>query len=99
MAEAMIEAVGLRAGYGGTPILQGIDFSVARGEIVAIIGRNGVGKTTLMKCLMGLLPATAGEVKLREAFTGWLQRRYALALDPATQVLPVNGTREALFAL
>ena len=43
-------------------------------------------------------PATAGELRLREAFTGWIQRRYALTLDPATQVLPVNGSREALFA-
>ena len=43
-------------------------------------------------------PATAGELRLREAFTGWLARRYGLALDPATQVLPVNGSREALFA-
>jgi N-succinyldiaminopimelate aminotransferase len=43
-------------------------------------------------------PPTAGTPKLREAFTGWLQRRYGLALDPATQVLPVNGSREALFA-
>lgn len=44
-------------------------------------------------------PATAGELSLRQAMTGWLQRRYGLALDPATQVLPVNGSREALFAL
>ena len=43
-------------------------------------------------------PSTAGEPRLREAFTGWLQRRYGLALDPATQVLPINGSREALFA-
>ncbi|WP_213954846.1 MULTISPECIES: succinyldiaminopimelate transaminase [unclassified Variovorax] len=44
-------------------------------------------------------PATAGEPKLRKSFTDWLQTRYGLALDPATQVLPVNGSREALFAL
>ena len=44
-------------------------------------------------------PATAGEPALREAFAAWLQRRYGVALDPATQVLPVNGSREALFAL
>jgi N-succinyldiaminopimelate aminotransferase len=44
-------------------------------------------------------PATAGEPALRAAFTGWLSTRYGLALDPATQVLPVNGSREALFAL
>ena len=43
-------------------------------------------------------PVTAGELPLRQAFTGWLGRRYGLALDPATQALPVNGSREALFA-
>ncbi|MBT2324283.1 succinyldiaminopimelate transaminase [Variovorax paradoxus] len=48
---------------------------------------------------LAVYPATAGDLKLRQSFTGWLQRRYALALDPATQVLPVNGSREALFAL
>jgi len=44
-------------------------------------------------------PATAGEPALREAIAGWLQRRYGVQVDPATQVLPVNGSREALFAL
>lgn len=44
-------------------------------------------------------PATAGTPELRTAFTGWLKKRYGLALDPATQVLPINGSREALFAL
>jgi N-succinyldiaminopimelate aminotransferase len=43
-------------------------------------------------------PPTAGSLALREACTGWLQRRYGLALNPANQVLPVNGSREALFA-
>ena len=44
-------------------------------------------------------PATAGEPALREAFVQWLNRRYGVTLDAATQVLPVNGSREALFAL
>ncbi len=44
-------------------------------------------------------PPTAGEPALREAMAGWLQRRYGVTVNPATQVLPVNGTREALFAL
>lgn len=44
-------------------------------------------------------PATAGEPALRQAFTQWLKKRYALEVNPATQVLPVNGSREALFAL
>ena len=43
-------------------------------------------------------PATAGEPALREACAAWVQRRYGVALDAATQVLPVNGSREALFA-
>jgi branched-chain amino acid transport system ATP-binding protein len=62
-ADPLLEVEGLRAGYGQTPILQGVQFSVAKGEIAAIIGRNGVGKTTLMKCLIGLLPATAGVIR------------------------------------
>jgi urea transport system ATP-binding protein len=61
-AYPLLEVRGLRAGYGATPILQGVEFSVGKGDIVAIIGRNGVGKTTLMKCLIGLLPATAGTI-------------------------------------
>ena len=43
-------------------------------------------------------PATAGEPALRQAMAGWLQRRYGVRVDPVTQVLPVNGSREALFA-
>jgi urea transport system ATP-binding protein len=62
-AHPLLEVSDLRAGYGATPILQGVEFSVGKGEIVAIIGRNGVGKTTLMKCLIGLLPATAGTIR------------------------------------
>jgi N-succinyldiaminopimelate aminotransferase len=55
----------------------------------------------LMKALptLSAYPATLGEPALREAITGWVQRRYGVALNPATQVLPVNGSREALFAL
>lgn len=44
-------------------------------------------------------PPTAGTPAMREACAGWVQRRYGVTLDPATQVLPVNGSREALFAL
>ena len=55
----------------------------------------------LVEALPGLAryPATAGEPALREACAQWLQRRYGVMLNPATQVLPVNGSREALFAL
>ena len=55
----------------------------------------------LVNALPGLssYPATAGEPALREAFATWLQRRYGVSVDPFTQTLPVNGSREALFAL
>ncbi len=58
-------------------------------------------KDALTGSLAGLAsyPATAGEPALRAAMAAWVQRRYDVALDPATQVLPVNGSREALFAL
>ena len=57
-------------------------------------------KTALSSALSGLAtyPATAGEPKLREALAAWLQRRYNLSVDATTQVLPVNGSREGLFA-
>ena len=61
----------------------------------------GFIEQTLLSSLSGLAvyPATAGEPALRESAAGWVQRRYGVKLDAATQVLPVNGTREALFAL
>jgi len=60
--EALLSVAGLRGGYGGKPVLQGIDLAVGEGEIVAVIGRNGVGKTTLMKTLIGLLTPMAGTI-------------------------------------
>jgi len=58
-------------------------------------------EAALLANLKGLsnYPSTDGEPRLREAVAGWVQRRYGVTVDPATQVLPVNGSREALFAL
>ncbi|WIM10126.1 ABC transporter ATP-binding protein [Enhydrobacter sp.] len=61
----MLEVAGLSARYGATPVLRGIDLSVAQREVVAVIGRNGVGKTTTMRCLIGLLRASAGSIRYR----------------------------------
>jgi urea transport system ATP-binding protein len=58
----MLEIKSLSAGYGQSQVLHGIDLNVAPGEIVAVVGRNGMGKSTLMKALMGIIPATAGQV-------------------------------------
>lgn len=64
--DILLRVVGLHAGYGSTPILQGVDLQVERGEIVSLIGRNGVGKTTILRCLMGQLRVTAGQVDCLE---------------------------------
>ncbi len=58
-------------------------------------------KDALAGSMAGLAgyPPTAGEPKLRQTMADWLKRRYGLAVDPATQILPVNGSREALFSL
>ena len=63
----MLEVSELAAGYGRIPILGGVSFSVARGEFVGILGHNGMGKTTLLRALMGYIPVTAGRVELEDA--------------------------------
>ena len=66
-----LELSNLNAGYGGTPILRNVSFSVDDGEIVGIIGRNGVGKTTLLKSIMGLLDPESGSIQYNgEELTG-----------------------------
>jgi branched-chain amino acid transport system ATP-binding protein len=64
--DRILDVSELWAGYGATPILQGVTMSVARGEIVGVIGRNGVGKSTLMRCLIGLLQSWRGTISFME---------------------------------
>jgi branched-chain amino acid transport system ATP-binding protein len=59
----ILEVTELRSSYGATPILRGVSFAADKGEIIAIIGRNGVGKTTTMRCLIGLLRAAGGSIR------------------------------------
>jgi branched-chain amino acid transport system ATP-binding protein len=67
----MLEVKGLHAGYGALPILRGIDMRIEAGEVVAVLGGNGVGKTTLNNALCGLLAPSAGAVSfLGEAIAG-----------------------------
>jgi len=60
----MLELDAIGAGYGRAQVLYGLSLSVAPGEILCLFGRNGAGKTTAMKAIMGLLPLSAGEVRL-----------------------------------
>jgi branched-chain amino acid transport system ATP-binding protein len=59
----ILDVQGLRTGYGRIPILNGVGFSVNEGEFIGILGHNGMGKTTLLRALMGFLPATSGRVQ------------------------------------
>jgi len=63
MVEALLSVRGLTAGYGAIEVLRGLDIDVAPREIVAVLGSNGVGKTTLNKTLSGVLRARSGEIR------------------------------------
>jgi urea transport system ATP-binding protein len=58
----MFEVRNLSVAYGQSEVLHGIDLSVISGEIVALVGRNGMGKSTLMKSLIGVMPARSGQI-------------------------------------
>lgn len=63
-SDMLIDAKGLQTYYGASHILRGIDFQVARGETIGLMGRNGMGKTTLLKSLMGLVKPRGGTVHI-----------------------------------
>ena len=65
MSEALVETAGLHTYYGLSHVLHGIDFVVARGETVGLMGRNGMGKTTLLRTLLGLTPPRRGAVRIK----------------------------------
>jgi branched-chain amino acid transport system ATP-binding protein len=63
MADALLEVKALRAGYGETEVLRGVDLNVGSGEIVAVLGSNGVGKSTLNRTLSGIVRARTGAIR------------------------------------
>jgi branched-chain amino acid transport system ATP-binding protein len=67
MSEVLLEARGLHTYYGASHILHGIDFVVRAGECIGLMGRNGMGKSTLIRSMLGLAPARHGEVLVRGA--------------------------------
>ena len=71
----MLEIVALEAGYASARVLNGIGMSVATGEVVALLGRNGMGKTTLLRAVCGLRPprVTAGTIRFRDRDLGRLR--------------------------
>jgi urea ABC transporter ATP-binding protein UrtE len=63
---ALLDVRALDAGYGAIPVLRGITLSIGPGESVGILGHNGMGKTTLLRCLIGALKVTAGTVQFAD---------------------------------
>jgi branched-chain amino acid transport system ATP-binding protein len=60
--DLLLQIKDLRASYGAVEVLRGIDFTVARGEIVALLGTNGAGKSTILRCISGLMPVDEGQI-------------------------------------
>ncbi|MEI4472498.1 metal ABC transporter ATP-binding protein [Frigidibacter sp. MR17.24] len=86
---ALIRAEGLTVGHGGDPVLTGVDFTIAPGEIVTVIGPNGSGKSTLLRSLIGLVKPSAGRIERRAGLRiGYVPQK--LALDPT---LPMTVRR------
>lgn len=66
MSNALMTVKDLHSHYGMSHVLRGVSLEINSGETIALMGRNGMGKTTLIKCLLGLVPATSGDIKLRD---------------------------------
>jgi len=65
VSDALIHAHGIHTYYGASHILRGIDFTVGRGETIGLMGRNGMGKSTLLKSIMGIVPPRKGTVEIK----------------------------------
>jgi branched-chain amino acid transport system ATP-binding protein len=95
-AATLLEVKGLAAGYAGSTVLTGIDFHVHEGEAVALLGRNGVGKTTLLRALVGSLKLAEGEIAFAgERISGlkpYLINRRGVSLVPEGRRLFPNLT-------
>ncbi|WP_119169191.1 ABC transporter ATP-binding protein [Algihabitans albus] len=99
----MLEVTGLTASYGSSRVLFGLDFAVGAGEVATLLGRNGMGKTTSVRCLMGLLRPTGGSIRFEGAeLVGSPPHRAAragLGLVPeGRQIFPNLTVEENLIA-
>ncbi|HEY4037359.1 MAG TPA: ABC transporter ATP-binding protein [Burkholderiaceae bacterium] len=101
MAELLLEGRGLHCYYGSSHVLHGVDFRVARGETIALMGRNGMGKTTLLKTLLGLVKPRRGHLRVRgDEMTGEpayrIARRGIAYVPEGRGIFPDLSVRENL---
>jgi len=99
----MLEVSGLEAGYGDGRVLFGVDLAVMAGEVVTLLGRNGMGKTTTLAAVMGILPALGGAVRFEgvpiQHLPSYRIARLGLGLVPeGRQIFPNLTVRENLVA-
>jgi branched-chain amino acid transport system ATP-binding protein len=99
----MLSVEAIEAGYGGARVLKGVDFNLDRGEALALLGRNGMGKTTTVRALFGLLPIEAGRIVFDgQALNGrppYAIARLGLGLAPeGRQTFPTLTVEENLIA-
>ncbi len=98
-----LEASDICAGYGRIPILRGVSFCARQGEILGILGHNGMGKTTLMKTLVGAVRCTAGQIRLAgedvTALPTHLRARRGIGYVPqGREIFPSLSVRENILA-
>lgn len=96
MGEPVISLRGVRAELGSRPVLRGIDLTVGRGEVVALLGANGSGKSTAIRTVIGQVPVSAGEIELfgvpRRRFTDWRRVGYVPQRTTAAGGVPATIT-------
>jgi len=99
----MLSVEAIESGYGGTPVLRGVDFAIGEGEALALLGRNGMGKTTTVRTLFGLLPLRSGRITF-DGRTISGQRPYTIAraglglVPEGRQIFPTLTVEENLIA-
>ncbi|MEU6093653.1 metal ABC transporter ATP-binding protein [Streptomyces sp. NPDC047079] len=96
MSEPVIRLRGIRADLGSRPVLRGIDLTVHRGEVVALLGANGSGKSTAVRSIIGQVPTNAGEIELfgtpRRDFRDWRRIGYVPQRTTAAGGVPATVT-------
>jgi len=100
---ALLDVRGLEAAYGASQVLFGIDLAIGAGEVVTLLGRNGMGKTTTIRAILGLVPPRAGTIGFAgDAIAGWPSHRIARAgiglVPEGRQVFPNLTVEENLVA-
>ncbi len=103
MSTALLRCRGLEAGYGASQVLFGLDFDIQAGDVVALLGRNGMGKSTLIKTLIGGLRPQRGEIHfdgqpIHDARADFIARLGVAIVPEGRQCFPNLTVREHLIA-